>query len=448
MSEPAAMAEVLVIGAGPAGLSAAVTLKRAGVSVEILEQRPTIGGAIFRQPIDGVAPVPQPRAARARFARLRKAVTAENITIHHEQVFIAVDGEGCVVSENRRTGRIETRRPRAVIIATGALEKVLPRPGWHLPGVATAGGLQVMMKETGRPPAGRVLLAGNGPLLLAVAAQMARLGNPPVAVVEAGAPFKAVSTGLQLVRFPYLLMESLGYMATLFTRQVTLLQATTVQDIRQTDDGLAVTLSGRKGHLRTIIVDRVGLHDGIRPNDFGLPPQGQPSANRPLILYAGDGREALGSNAAEADGRNAAGEVISVMSGRASKPEPMLARMRAAQAVLNRIFAPVADAPPFATLPDDTILCRCEGRTAGDLKRLVLGVDAPSEREIKHNGRFAMGACQGRFCAHNTAAFMAELRADRNIPAAEKLAGRRWPVRPIPIEAMITADPSPIEPKD
>ena len=444
MSEP--VVDVLVIGAGPAGLAAAATLKRAGVSVEIIEQRPTIGGAIFRQPIEGVTPVAQPRAAKARFARLRQA--AENIPIHHEQVFIAVDGDGWVVTENRRTGRIETRQPKAVIIATGAVEKVLPRPGWHLPGVSTAGGLQVMMKETGRPPQGRVLLTGNGPLLMAVAAQMARLGNPPVAVVEAGAPFRAVSAGLALFRFPRLLMESLGYMATLLTRRIPVLQATTVRDIRQTDEGLAVTLAGRNGRTREIIVDRVGLHDGIRPNDFALPPEGQSSPNHPLILHAGDGREALGSIAAEADGRKAAGQVIAALSGQAPRPEAMLARMRAAQAVLDRIFAPAAGAQSLAALPDDTILCRCEGKTTGDLKRLVLGVDAPSEREIKHNGRFAMGACQGRFCAHNTAALMAELRPDQTVPAAKNLAGRRWPVRPVPIDAMITAAHSPIEPKD
>ena len=442
MSEPAI--DVLVIGAGPAGLSAAATLKRAGVSVEIIEQRPTIGGAIFRQPIDGVTPVAQPRAAKARFARLRQA--AENIPIHHEQVFIAVDGDGWVVTENRRTGHIETRRPKAVIIATGAVEKVLPRPGWHLPGVSTAGGLQVMMKETGRPPQGRVLLAGNGPLLFAVAAQMARLGNPPVAVVEASAPFRAVVAGLQLFRFPHLLMESLGYLATLLARRIPVLQATTVRDIRRTDDGFAVTLAGRKA--RTIIVDRVGLHDGIRPNDFALPPEGQPSPSHPLTLHAGDGREALGAIAAEADGRKAAGQVIAAFSGQAPKPEAMLARMREAQATLDRIFAPPAGAQSLAALPDDTILCRCEGKTAGDLEALVLGVDAPSEREIKHNGRFAMGACQGRFCAHNTAAFMAEIRPGQTIPAAENLAGRRWPVRPVPIDAMITAASSPIEPKD
>lgn len=446
MSEPAKTAEVLVIGAGPAGLAAAATLKRAGVSVEIIEQRPTIGGAIYRQPIDGVTPVPQPRAAKARFARLRQA--AENIPIHHEQVFIAVDGDGWVVTENRRTGRIETRRPQAVIIATGAVEKILPRPGWHLPGVSTAGGLQVMMKETGRPPQGRVLLAGNGPLLFAVAAQMARLGNPPVAVVEAGAPFSAVAAGLQLFRFPHLLTESLGYMATLLTRRIPVLQATTVRDIRRIDEGFAVTLAGRNGRSREIIVDRVGLHDGIRPNDFALPPEGQPSPSHPLILHAGDGREALGSSAAEADGRKAAGQVIAALSGHAPRPEAMLAHMRAAQAVLDRIFAPVSGASPFAALPDDTILCRCEGKTAGDLKALALGVDAPSEREIKHNGRFAMGACQGRFCAHNTAAFMAELRPGQTVPAAKNLAGRRWPVRPVPIDAMITATHSLTEPKD
>lgn len=436
MSDP----DVLIVGAGPAGLAAAVELAASGLAVELAEQRETIGGAIYRQPVPGAGPVPQSAAAKARWRALSAAFAASGARVRHASVFLGVEADGQVLLDDRRRSRVECLRPKAVILATGAVETVLPRPGWHLAGVSTAGGLQVMMKERGRAPEGRILLAGSGPLLIAVAAQMARLGNPPVAIVEAGDPLRRPSPGFGMLGFPGLLREAAGYLADVKRHGIPWLRGTRLASIERDGQGFCAILENARGTHR-VYADRIAIHDGIRPNDFGLPPEGRRDGG-PFIVRAGDCREALGAAAAEADGRRTARCVIRNLNERGAivpETDRDIVRYRRAQALLARLFAPLPGARALEDLPDETVVCRCEGRTVGDLRVLCTAPDALTGREVKHNGRFAMGACQGRFCAANTAALMAGMRPDAPPQAVEDLTGRRWPVRPVSIGSLMQA---------
>jgi NADPH-dependent 2,4-dienoyl-CoA reductase/sulfur reductase-like enzyme len=130
------------------------------------------------------------------------------VTPRLRHVFLGVDTDGLVLLDDRSGGRVRTVRTRAVIVAVGAVERVLPRPGWQLDGVVTAGGLQMLIKETGEAPRGDIVIAGNGPLAVALAADLARLGRPPVAVVEAGDPLARPLAALRMAAFPGLVAEA------------------------------------------------------------------------------------------------------------------------------------------------------------------------------------------------------------------------------------------------
>lgn len=435
-AEMPAAVDVLVVGAGPAGMAAVAALHGRGLSVLWIDQRDRCGGAIHRQPANGADAAFAPRPARAQWRRLADAVAASGTHLYGRHNFLGLDSDGYALVENRPANTVGALRPRAILLAVGAVERVLPRPGWHLPGVRTAGGMQVMLKETGTPPEGRILVAGSGPLTVALAAQLAAAGNPPVAVLEAGNPLRPGIAGLSLLRRPQVAFEAGAYLAALYRVGVPWLRGRRVTAIRQAGAALEVEYSDASGGTGAFLVDHLALNDGIRPNRFGLPE----AADTPLVVHAGDCREALGAVAAEADGKHAALRVAAALSG---APLPAASRAvgreRAIQAALAALFEPPAGRAP-AHLPDDTVLCRCEGRTVGDLRALVGRDGGLSPREIKLNGRFAMGACQGRFCADNVMALAAAMRGEAVPEPAERLTGRRWPVRPVSIASLIAGE--------
>ncbi|MGV8938247.1 MAG: FAD-dependent oxidoreductase [Allorhizobium sp.] len=433
--------DVLIVGCGPSGMAAAIEACRLGLTVEVIEQRPSLGGAIYRQPIEGITPVPILASSARRWKRLSADFARTSLSLRTETVFLGIDGDGHVLVEDRARRTVVRLRPRAVIIATGAIEKVRPTPGWDMADISTAGGMQVMMKETGRAPQGRVLLAGSGPLMIAVAAQMASLGNPPLAIIEAGDPLRQVGDGIRLLRHPGLMADAMTYLVKVVRSPTRWLRGARIVSIARNGVALLATVCLGSGEIVTFDVDRIGLHDGIRPNDFGLPAAGLLDAGGPIILRAGDCREALGAIAAEADGKRAARQVAALIrreTVQAEKAMAEIARQQRAQALLARIFAPVHP-QRIADLPDHTVLCRCEGRTVGDLRALVERDDLLTGREVKHNGRFAMGACQGRYCAAWTAQMMAELKPAASTTGPRDLTGQRWPLRPVSIAALASA---------
>ena len=430
--------DVLVVGAGPAGMAAAAALAGSGLSLLWIDQRPAAGGAIHRQPADGKGRSFAPPSARAQWRRLSAAVAAGGARLRGRHHFLGLDSDGVALIEDRAGTRVHGLKPRAILVAVGAVERVLPRLGWQLPGVRTAGGMQVMLKETGEAPQGRIVVAGNGPLNVALAAQLVAAGNPPLAVIEAGDPFRVgagagVGIGaLALLRRPRVLAEAGRYLAALRRAGVPWLRGRRITAIRRAGAALAVDYVDASGRTGTLEADHLALHDGIRPNSFGLPQAG----GAPLVVHAGDCREALGAIAAEADGAAAARRIVGALrGGHEAAHDAAIRRERAVQAALARLFAPEGEV--LSLLPDDTVLCRCEGRTVGDLRALIAQDGGLSPREIKLNGRFAMGVCQGRFCGDNVMALVAALNGRGEPAPVELLTGRRWPVRPVAIADLI-----------
>jgi D-hydroxyproline dehydrogenase subunit alpha len=408
---------VLIIGAGLAGLAAAVELARAGLPVLVADHAQAPGGAVHRQPLPGVRGGAQSR----RWTTLWQAVQAQGgrITLSMATAFGGLDHTGAVLLTGAGARQF---RPRALVLATGARERVQPRPGWTLPGVETAGGLQTRLKMLAEAPAGRVVLAGSGPLLLALGAELVRLGRPPVAIVESGRPTASPLAALGLP-LSYL-TEGAGYLARLRLARVPVLTATHLAAIRADGGNLLADLATPQGP-RTIAADRIALHDGIAANDFGLPD----SAALPVISI-GDCREALGARAALADGQAQGAALAARLTGQPAPPEGAeVARQRAAQALLARIYAHEG-AARLAALPGDTVICRCEARTLDDLRALG---PRPTDRQLRLDGRFSMGACQGRFCAE----WVGRLALPET--AKPRLGADRWPTRPIVIADLLAA---------
>lgn len=421
---------ILIVGAGPAGLSAAVALARAGQRVIVVDQAPGIGGAIYascrsgqKQSIAGAA---HDKARRKLMADV--ASCGEAIEIRCSTRFAGLDYRGVAMIVGQAPEDGIMFHPKAVVMATGARELVQPRPGWTSCAVTTVGEIQIGLKTSGRAPEGRIVLAGSGPLLIAAGAQLVRAGNPPAAIIEAGRPF---ARPLKALRLPLpVLKEAAGYLATLRVASVPIVTGTHLLKIREVDGALQLTTT-RRGRHGQIMADRLGLHDGLARNDYGVAEiEGLP------VVFAGDCREVLGQRASGTDGVRAAAEVMEKLGLGGSVPkQPSLKPERIAQQALGAMFAHDGRAH-LAGLPDETIICRCENRSVADLRDAMgqmTETDTPSARTIRLSGRFGMGRCQGRFCLD----WVSALAGDR--PDANSLRGRRWPVGPVTFAEVLNA---------
>ena len=428
--------DVLVVGGGPAGISAACRIAEAGYTVRLCDSAPTLGGAIFRGASAASPVISTEHLGAWRELNEQLKSKAAAIKVMTSTSLVGLDSTGVAILKDCSDGEALRISPRAVIIATGAVESVRPVPGWHLPQVVTAGGLQINMKTCGMPPDGNIIIAGNGPLLLAIAAQLATLGNPPVAIIESGKP---MLPRLQILGLPLAYMrEALSYYRTLLKFGVPWIQGAHIKRITQEDDGLSVAVQKGSREI-TYNADIVALHNGLQTNSTGLPNENTDPDKGVVVVHAGDCHEALGARAAPASGRYAADRMLTALRPSVSTLHPplQLRRQALAQARLKTIFQPVSQ-PQLQSMPDDTVMCRCEQKTIGDLRQL-LSKPGASAKEIKLNGRFAMGRCQGRFCAKWTLELATEISGVGY--ATQSLTGNRWPVRPISIGALARLAP-------
>ena len=410
---------ILIVGAGPAGLHAALALAEAGQRVVVAEQASGIGGAVYAtmrasKAAAGTKPA-EVVALEARLAAMRDRIDLRCCT-----AFIGLDYTGTALLTGAG-GAVLT--PSAVVFATGARELVRPRPGWTHPLVNTAGALQVALKTNGEVQGNRIALAGSGPLLYAIGAQLVRAGHPPVAILDEAQPFRhPIST----LRLPLrVLREAVGFLARLKLARVPILTGIAVRRIEE--NGAALRLhTTRNGRFKTLEVDRLALHDGLARNDYGIP------KDAPIpVASAGDCRNVLGRWAAEIDGRRAAREILHAFGlAQPRSPERALRQYRAAQERLAEMFAGAGQAE-LRALPKDTVICRCENRTLADLR--AASGDVATPRSLRLNGRFGMGPCQGRFCLD----WVEKLSGAPFAMLATR--GNRWPLRPVSVADILDA---------
>jgi NADPH-dependent 2,4-dienoyl-CoA reductase/sulfur reductase-like enzyme len=448
--------DLIVIGAGPAGLSAAATAAELGLSVVLLDEQPNAGGQVFRgvehssQNLKGILG-PDYAGGALLLARARSA----GVKHIGQAVVWRIETDGTVVFSI--DGKAQTMRATRILLATGALERAAPLPGWTLPGVMTVGAAQILLKQSSMLPK-LAILAGSGPLLYLFASQMIRAGVPPVALVE-------TQTMTELRRAIRFLPKALKDWRTLLKglKMLSLIRSAGIPRYKSASD-LEVIGSGKaqalrfyvSGNVHQIDCETVLLHQGVVPN---------PQINRALDLphvwnnrqrsfipqtdewgavldtdihIAGDGAGIVGAEASEVQGILAALDIVHRLGHlgvavRDQRAAPLRKKLR--RAIASRPFLDHAYPPTEQVLnpADSTVICRCEEVTAGEIRALTKQGDI-GPNQIKSFTRCGMGPCQGRYCGLS----VTQILADSLGKSADEVGyfHIRYPIKPVTLQEL------------
>jgi len=444
----------VVIGAGPAGCRAAATLAAAGLAPIVLDEAPASGGQIYRR-----APAGFTRPYRALYgfdaARARRLHTA----------FDGIQGSidyrpDTLVWDLRRGalhclsgGRSREVAYRDVILAPGARDRIIPFPGWTLPGIYTLGGAQIALKYQGCAIGSRIVFMGTGPLLYLVAYQYAKAGGGVAAVLDT-TPFAAKRRAVPgLLSGGSTFAKGLWYVAALRARGIPVANGIRPVAAEGKDAAVAAFLyRDAAGTQRRLACDALafgfGLSSETQLADLAEVPfafdavQQQFLPERDLagrtpvrgVYLAGDGGGIAGADAAELAGERAALALLEDRGHEVGKPRRAALERALRQGAGFRVALEAAFPFPAelaAGMPDETILCRCEGVTAGEFRRAARALDADEINRAKAFSRCGMGRCQGRVCGPAAAVVLA---AALDLPPERmgRLRGQP-PIKPIPM---------------
>lgn len=446
---------LVVLGAGPAGVAAAVAATDAGLAVTLVDLGERPGGQYHRRE-PGTFATDRPAALHHGL----DAFTTDVARLADAPGFRHVARAGVWGVQRLADGGVRIATDRAdlpileadaIVLATGANERVVPFPGWDLPGVLTVGGAQALLKGQGLRPGRAVVVAGAGPLLLPVAAALARVRTHLVAVTDANDP-RAWLTGSPRGLRPATVREGAAHLAALARHGVRIRPRTAAVAARGDGRVEEVVLArlGRDwtpvpGSERTVTADALATSHGFVP-DVG-PAVGlgcaldTTEATTPAVAV-----DAL--QATSVPGVWAAGELTGIGGARVAAHEGTVAGLAAARvlgaavdesALARAVARRRADVPFLRTLArvlsvgdgwtswltPDTVLCRCEEVTVGTVDTAIARRDADDLRSIKLTTRCGMGHCQARMCAANVAGL---LTARTGRPPADPGALDRRPV--------------------
>ena len=446
--------DAVVIGAGPAGMSAAIGLRAQGLSVLVLDEQSAPGGQIWRA-VEAVAPTPigtllgdEYRSGAVLAGRFRACGAVYE---PQTQVWQVEPGWRVYMT---RDGQAEMVRAQHVVLALGAQERPTPFPGWTLPGVLTVGAAQILLKTSRQVPTEPVWVAGSGPLPLLYMAQLLRAGGKIAGWLDTAPP------GGWLRSLPWAaaalagwgeVSKGLAWLHQLKAANVKRVRGVTA--VRALGDGRVQEIEYTQAHGKpTRAAASVLLsHEGVVPSIHmtlalacahswntqqaclapDLDEWGQTS--KPGVYVAGDGAGIGGARAACVRGELAALGVAK-HSGRLS-PEEAAAHAAPLRKKLKALLRlrPMLDAlyPPRASIfapPNETIVCRCEELTAGDIRKAA-AIGQPGLNQLKSYTRAGMGPCQGRQCGYTVAHIVA---AAQKRPVAEMGFYRiRPPLKPL-----------------
>jgi NADPH-dependent 2,4-dienoyl-CoA reductase/sulfur reductase-like enzyme len=449
------LARVVIIGAGPAGIAAADALSRSAVSVTLIDDAQRPGGQLYRAPakglmldmrrvlggsFDGYEMFHNSASALCHKVDYRPGTFAWNI---HGGAVHLIAGSAC-----------DSLGFDALVLATGATDRVMPIRGWTLPGVFSLGGVQALLKDQGCLIDGRVVFCGSSPLLYLAAAQYLSAGGNVAAVIDTTRFRRKLRALPDMLSAASILAQGLGYMIELKRAGVPIVHGAAIEAFEGDGrvGGIVYGVPGAK--LTRIACDGVAYGHGLRPETqlaelagctlrydpvqrLNVPDADIDGRAGNAIYVAGDGGVIGGGQAAAISGALAGAAVLRDFG--IAAPDIDIAANRRMLQRLRRFQRGIATAfrwphESAALLDDAVTLCRCESITVGEV-RTALGrpLDAPESNRVKAATRCGMGRCQGRFCG----AALAEVIASSLGKADEELGSLRVqsPIKPLPIAA-------------
>jgi len=459
--------EILVIGGGPAGMSAARAAALCRAKVILVDERSNLGGQYFKQlakPFRFVKPTAgdrQFRAGRALIEETRRVgvdIWSDSVVwgaFAPLEIAVAVGAQQHVL------------RPQCLIIATGAYERGVPYPGWTLPGSMTTGAAQTLQRAYRVAPGRRVLIAGNGPLNFQLAADLIADGVNVVALVEAAQSpaFASFFSLLRAIRAsPELIFDGMRYVRRIRRADVPILYGSAV--VSAGGDGQVkkavvarIKSSGEPeaGSEQTFEADAICSGYGFLPvNDIAralgcrhrfdsatgalvVERDDDCLTSRPRVYVVGDSGAANGARAALAQGSIAGIQAVRSLGYLINpKAERELARARRRLSVAYTFQTALWELFKAPTLTHqlasaETIICRCEGVTREAIDRAMRN-ETVSVASVKRQTRAGMGRCQGKYCSHIIAALV-KMKPGVDLDEFTFLAPRP-PIKPLSINTL------------
>lgn len=448
---------VVIVGAGPAGTRCAQTLIAAGIKPILIDENRRDGGQIYRRQPEGFkrdyAALYGTEADKARdlhqtFDRLREHIDYRPDTL----VWNLSQGQLCCVHQ----GRHSVLNYDALILCTGATDRLMPIKGWQLAGTYSLGGAQIALKAQSVSIGHKVVFMGSGPLLYLVASQYVKAGAEVAAVLDTSPLSKRIMATPKLLARPGVLLEGMKLLARLRSAKVPVhLGVEPLQVTGDAQSGVSgVHFKDGKGNPQQLDCDAVALGYHLRPETqladlagcrlrfdevssqwlLDVDEAGRTSVSG--VYAAGDGAKIRGADAAEQAGRLAALAVLQDL--KLPVDFAVMQTQTRQLAVMDRFRVGLAEAFPWPSaqakaLPDEAIVCRCEMISAGELRGVVREKGACEVNRAKAFSRVGMGRCQGRYCSQAGAEVIA---AEAGVSV--ELVGRQRGQAPIKPLSMLT----------
>ena len=459
--------ELAVIGAGPAGIEAAISACEAGVKTILIDQFPQAGGQYYKPLPAAYKPVRKTGTEKEGDElanRLAKLPITQLFNALTWGIFKEENGEGFQVTLYGGDAPSQIHALR-LVLANGAYDTPVAFPGWTLPGVITSGAALILLKNQRVAPFRRALVTGTGPLLLSAAAHLIEAGVNVIGVCEANRPKpKAILYGVTLIREWERLMEGAKYLSSLYRGKAAYKMGWTIVAARgkdQVEEAVIARVDDKgvpiPGTEQTLSVDTVVCGYGLTPNTSlarmigckleyhpkkgGWVPWRDETLQTSVagIYIAGDCAGICGAENARLEGR-ITGCGVACESGHIRKQEmdrifeqikAKLGQQRRFGQMLGEFFSPM---PGLISLAhDETNLCRCEEISLGEVKAAV-AAGARTIGEVKMITRAGMGNCQGRMCERSVAgAIVQELVREQITPESVGTYSIRVPLYPLPI---------------